>query len=99
MLYDVDTGKQIGFHPTHSSVTSVAFSPDGKTLASATYYQIYLYDIDSAKPLKTINVKGKDEVRCVAISPDGSTFASGGFDESVTLWDAEHGDSKRALQS
>ena len=88
-LYDVDTGKQIGFHS--ASPISVAFSPDGKTLASATYTQIYLWDIDSAKPLKTINIKGRDEVKSVAISPDGRTFASGGFDECVTLWDAETG--------
>ncbi len=93
-LYDVDTGKQIGFHPTHFSVISVAFSPDGKTLASATYQQIFLWDIDSAKPLKTININGKDEVKSVAISPDGSTFASGGLDESVTLWDANTGNLK-----
>ncbi len=88
-LIDPNTGKRIGFHtPNTEEVISVAFSPDGKTLASATDHQIYLWDIVRAQPIATFNSESDKNVKSIAISPDGSIIASGGFDDSLTLWDA-----------
>ena len=97
-LIDPNTGERIGYHtPNTDQVISVAFSPDMKTLASATDHEIYLWDIFSAQPITTFNsaseknVKNDKNVKSIAISPDGSIIASGGFDDSLTLWDAVTG--------
>ena len=94
-LIDANSGERIGFHtPNTAEVISVAFSPDGKTLASATDHQIYLWDIAGAQPINTFNsaseknVNSEKNVKSIAISPDGTIIASGGFDDSLTLWDA-----------
>ncbi len=91
-LYDVDTGQRIGIHTEFDRpVISVAFSPDGMTLAGASDHEIYLWDIANAHPITTLNPVSEDAVKSVAVSPDGNTIASGGFDESVTLREADTG--------
>jgi len=71
----------------------VAYSPDGKTLASGSYDgTMKLWEVGSGKELSMI--KGHvAPVWSVAYSPDGKTLASGGYDEKtkrgvITLWRA-----------
>ena len=69
------------------SVGSVAFSPDGSTLASGSYDEtIKLWDVARGTELRTLHGHS-DWVWSVAFSPDGSTLASGSFDHTVKLWD------------
>ena len=91
-LYDADTGQRIGIQTElDRPVISVAFSPDGMTLAGASDHEIYLWDIANAHPITTLNPVSEDAVKSVEVSPDGNIIASGGFDESVTLWNADTG--------
>ncbi|KAL8366620.1 hypothetical protein RB595_010469 [Gaeumannomyces hyphopodioides] len=73
------------------SVNSVAFSPDGQTLASASYDEtVKLWDAATGACLQTFEGHS-DYIRSIAFSPDGQTLASASDDKTVKLWNAATG--------
>src|SRR5271157_2503482 len=70
------------------TVASVAFSSDGKTLASGSYDNtIVLWDVATGQPIGQPLTGHTDTVNSVAFSPDGKTLASGSRDNTIILWD------------
>lgn len=68
-------------------VLSVAFSPDGQTIASGSSDQtVRLWDLHGRK-LKATLTEHEIDVGSVAFSPDGRLLASGDRNGSIYLWD------------
>ncbi|MDB9539315.1 serine/threonine-protein kinase [Anabaenopsis arnoldii] len=68
-------------------VVSVAFSPDGQTLASGSVDKtIKLWDVKTGKFRDTLSGHS-GSVCSVAFSPYGQTLASGSYDKTIKLWD------------
>ena len=78
--------------PAHKDVIlDMAFSPDGKTLATASYdTTIKLWDTANGKELRTLK-EHSDSVYGVSFSKDGTLLASAAADRAVKIWNVASG--------
>jgi WD40 repeat protein len=75
-----------------SLVESMAYSPDGKTLATGSFREVTLWDLEKGEPRKRVGGFA-DRVVAIAYSPDGKLIATGGGapteDGEVKLFNAD----------
>jgi WD40 repeat protein len=78
------------------AVLALAFSPDGRALATGTYDDlVHVWDAGTGREIHRLSGH-QERVVAVVFSPDGKLLASGSFDGTVCLWVVETG--KRLLR-
>jgi WD40 repeat protein len=95
MLWDVDTGKLTHSFLGHTGpVNSVAFSPDGRILVSASSDNtLILWHIESKQKIHTL-IGHKGPVNDAVFSSNGKFIASASDDKTLQLWDPTTGEMK-----
>jgi WD40 repeat protein len=107
-VWNALNGQRLGIIPQvgHTDYTpAVAYSPDGRLLASADVDEtIWLWDVSTMlsagtangpPPARLASPRAPDGSSCacywsLAFSPDGHTLAAGSTDSYVRLWDVSH---------
>ena len=94
-LWDATTGRQTGLlkHEEKGIILSVAYSRDGRRLATADRVQgVALWDVASGKASRSSQfVASKPWENRACLNPDGTLLASGSFEGPVILWDVATG--------
>jgi WD40 repeat protein/serine/threonine protein kinase len=99
-VWDAATGQELAPTPPAAARSPMAFSPDGRYLASGVHgaFTVLVWEAATGRPVVTLperksTVPGLDfsAVNCLAFSPDGKFLASGGNSRMVRLWDLSTG--------
>ncbi|HTU90642.1 MAG TPA: sigma factor-like helix-turn-helix DNA-binding protein [Gemmataceae bacterium] len=110
-LWDAIEAVEIGQWKAHDKGTegklqSMALSPDGKTLATASPHEIVLWDIATHEKKHTLDLKHFLYPHYIHLFPhgilfsrDGRLLASGHCDGTIALWDVSEGKEIRRWQA
>ena len=90
-LWDVATGKEVRSFGGHAvNVTTVQFSPDGRTLLTASGGTVYLSDVAAGTDLFRFEA-GTEGAHAAAFSPNGKLIVAAGPEGQLRGWQATTG--------
>ncbi|MGV9248992.1 nSTAND1 domain-containing NTPase [Streptomyces sp. NPDC003710] len=89
-LWDVSARRKLATLTGHATwLRAVAFSPDGRRLATGgNDGKLVLWDVAARKP-SAVLPGHRGQIKGIAFSPDGRTVATAGADHTVKLWDTD----------
>ena len=96
ILWDTVSGTPEATLPG-SGAYSIAFSSDGKTIATGGSEYVQLWDAVSGEPTVSFQTESNDIIKNLAFSPDGKTIATASTAD-IRLWDVATARHKVTLQ-
>ena len=90
-IWDAETGRPFGEPLEHTAVYSVAFSHDGKKIASGGDNTIRIWDAETGRQIGQPFTGHTDVVKYIAFSLNDKKIVSGSMDKTIRIWDAETG--------
>ncbi len=96
-LWDAASGKQLAVWKGHRyAVRAVAWSPDGKLIASAGHSRVIVRDASTG--IQKWRNDHSGEIWTLDFSPDGSSIVSASSDGTCVVWDVESGETIKACE-
>jgi RNA polymerase sigma factor (sigma-70 family) len=104
--WEVATGRPTVAYDQHGWLTDLALSPDGRTMVTAGYSEVRLWDrttgrvrtdIPAHVPFRDRRHNGRDYINSVSFTPDGRSVVTSRGDGAVRVWDIATGQEVRRL--
>ena len=90
-VWDANSGSHLAtFRDEYKMISSLAFSPDARTLVSGGNSVIRLWDLENRR-LKYVKDEPSGRVNTLTFSPDGKTLVSGSRYGEIILWNMATG--------